>query len=86
MLADIDEGDLDSWQCPNCGWEVDYGYLDDEEPYVGYAVIYGRDMLLGSSDYQTTNNPNDSFGAATWIEKWRCPKCGTVWEYENCNF
>lgn len=83
---DITEGDQDDWFCPNCGWEIDYGYLDLEEPYMGYAVTFGTDVFLGSRDYAETCNPNDSFGAATWIEVWRCPECGTVWEFESCNF
>lgn len=83
---DVTEDELFYWQCPNCGWEVDYGYLYEEEPYMGYAILYGSDMFLGSKDHATTNNSNDPFGAATWIEIWRCPECGTVWEFEECNF
>lgn len=88
ILADKDiiEGGQDDWCCPNCGWEIDPGYLDDEEPFMGYAVLYGYGMFIETRRYATTNNPYDSFGSATWIEKWRCPECGTIWEYENCNF
>ncbi len=75
-LADkgISEGEQDDWYCPNCGWEVDESHYDDPG------------MFLGSRDYRLTTNPQQSMSAATWIEKWRCPECGTVWEYENCNF
>lgn len=89
MLAenpDIPEDELFDWQCPNCNWEIDPGYLDNEEPFMGYAINYGDDMFIEEKDYATTNSWTDSFGAATWIEKWRCPECGTVWEFENCNF
>lgn len=76
MLAeiDVDEGDLDAWQCPNCGFGVDDNtYYDDP------------DMFLGSWDFQHTGNPELDFSTATWMEKWRCPECGTVWEFQNDN-
>lgn len=75
ILADIDvdEGDLDSWQCPNCGWETDGGYYDDPS------------MCLEVGEFIPTTNLYHSFSAGTWMEKWRCPECGTVWEFENDN-
>jgi len=76
LLADIDEpeANLDDWQCPNCGWEADDNtYYDDP------------DMFLGSWDFKPTWDSVGQFTTATWMEKWKCPECGTVWEYENNN-
>lgn len=74
LLLELDEDDLDAWQCPNCGFGVDdMSYYDDE------------DMFLGSWDFEPTNNPEWAFSTATWMEKWRCPECRTVWEFENNN-
>lgn len=74
FLNRLGEKDWDDWQCPECGWEFDFSDYDDPA------------LFLGSRDFAQTGNPQLPFSATTWTEKWRCGRCGTIWEYENCNF
>lgn len=60
--------------CPNCLWnpEPDEG----EDPDAKFWIL----------NFGPAGSLEDPPDAASWIEKWRCPECGTVFQFKNANY
>lgn len=66
--------DYDYWQCPNCGWNSEDGDYEKD------LVSCSRERLAYHVQLEYGGNPVD------WDETWKCPECGTVFEFTNGNY
>jgi predicted RNA-binding Zn-ribbon protein involved in translation (DUF1610 family) len=68
------------YDCPNCGWSGDIGdYLVPDKHNPNKLKESGPLIHVSNTHIENVGE----YTARMWTEEWKCPMCGTEFEYEN---